>query len=471
LQWADVPIDTDALEKGSSALRTVPVVRMALFRRPEGMGEDAWFACRYLLRLALDEAVGELAGDHFSVVSLSNRTIVYKSLAELSRLAEFYPDLRDPHFASRYALFHSRYCTNTTTAWRRAQPFWLIAHNGEINTIKGNVAWMEAIGKDLLKRLTSEHPELIPIAAKLKSVVCSGGSDTANLDDMAIALMAGGMSITQAILALLPQAAGTVDMNGPMGHFYQAMSVYLGACDGPAAIVACDGDEAVAHLDRNGLRPLWFITTKDYAVAMSELTGTFPLGKVELQRILGPGDTVSVKLNTGQVLLNEGVHEDVARQNFPPVTDRVEEGGETAVELELDDLTRQQRAFGMTKEDIDVLLQPLFETGKPAIGAMGDDTSPAAMLDAFPRRLEDHFALRFAQETSPPIDPIRDAWVFDASVNLGDRSGLWGEAAGPVYRFSHRILSAKQQAWLDARDVTTTLSLLEAWTSTMPPRR
>ncbi|HEY0866298.1 MAG TPA: glutamate synthase-related protein [Fimbriimonas sp.] len=460
LQWADVPINIDALPSDSAARRTVPVVRMALFQRPEGLREDAWFACRYLLRLALDTAIGSLAGDQFSVVSLSNRTIVYKGLCELSRLGEFYPDLQDKHFASRFALFHSRYCTNTTTAWRRAQPFWLIAHNGEINTIKGNVAWFEAIGQDLLRQIQSDHPELIPIANKVRSVVCSGGSDTANLDDMSIALMAGGMSISQALLALLPEAASILDPESPLASFYKAMSVYLGACDGPAALVGCDGDEAVAHLDRNGLRPLWFVTTKDYAVAMSELTGTFPLGQIEMQRILGPGDTVAVKLNSGTVLLNDDVHDDVSRQSFPAVESRVVEGGETALDLELDDLVRQQRAFGMHREDIDVLLQPLFDTGKPAIGAMGDDTSPAAMLDDFPRRIEDHFALRFAQETSPPIDPIRDEWVFDPSVNLGDRSGLWAESAGQVYRFPHRILSTRQHAWLDARDGTKTVSLL-----------
>ena len=140
LQWADVPVDPIALREGSSARRTMPVVRQALFMRPDGLSEDGWFACRYLLRLALDGAIGSLADDEFSVVSLSNRTVVYKGLFELSKIADFYPDLRDQHFASTFLLFHSRYCTNTTTAWRRAQPFWAVAHNGEINTIRGNVA-------------------------------------------------------------------------------------------------------------------------------------------------------------------------------------------------------------------------------------------------------------------------------------------------------------------------------------------
>jgi glutamate synthase domain-containing protein 2/glutamate synthase domain-containing protein 1/glutamate synthase domain-containing protein 3 len=460
LEWADVPINDSVLPEGSNAKRTVPVVRQALFRRPEGMREDAWFACRYLLRLALDSEVGPIAGDNYSCVSLSNRTTVYKGLCELSKLADFYPDLANPDYASRYALFHSRYCTNTTTAWRRAQPFWAIAHNGEINTIQGNVAWMEAIGKDLLRVLTQKYPALESIAQRVRSVVCSGGSDTANLDDMLIALIAGGMSMSASILALLPEAQSIIEKGSPLGEFYRAMGIYLGACDGPAAIVACDGDEAVAHLDRNGLRPLWFTTTKDYAVAASELTGTFPLGDIELQKILGPGDTVSVKLNTGVVLLNEGVHEEVSRQSFPPVAPRTVPGEETALILDLEDLVRVQRAFGMTKEDVDVVLEPLIQTGKPAIGSMGDDTPPASMLDALPRRLEDYFVLRFAQETSPPIDPIRDAWVFDTSVALGDRAGLWGPSQGPVYQYSNRILGIREGAWLEARDAAKTISLL-----------
>lgn len=460
LQWADVPINLDVLPVDSKARRLAPIVRQALIRRPDGLSEEGWFVCRYLLRLAIDKAVGALAGDEFAVVSISNRTVVYKGLAELSQIGDLYPDLRNPDFASRYVVFHSRYCTNTTTAWRRAQPFWALAHNGEINTIKGNVAWMEAIGRDLIDRLAQEHPVLAALAAKVGSVVCSGGSDTANLDDMLIALMAGGMTLSQSILALLPEATSAISPDSKLFEFYQSMGVFLGACDGPAAVVACDGDEAVAHLDRNGLRPLWVTTTKDYAVAASELTGSFPTGKIEAQRLLGPGETVAVNLATGQILWNEAMHEQLARLPFTSPADRVVEGGATALSPELDDLVSVQRAFGMTREDVDVILAPLADIGKPALGSMGDDTSPSALLDILPRRLEDHFALRFAQETSPPIDPIRDAWVFDSSVAIGDRSGLWDGQGRPVYTFPDRILSVGQAAWLEARDGVTKISLL-----------
>jgi len=287
LQWAEVPINPGALPPTSGALRTLPVVRQALFRRPKDLGEDGWFACRYLLRLALDRVLSEVAGDEFAITSLSNRTVVYKGLAELSKIGQLYPDLEDPQVASRYVLFHSRYCTNTTTAWRRAQPFWSVAHNGEISTIGGNVAWMNAIGGDLIRNLVEKHPSLSRIASQVSSIICSGGSDTANLDDMVIALIAGGMSHAQALLALLPGASSGLHENDPLRGFYKAASVYLGACDGPAAIVGCDGDHAVAHLDRNGLRPLWFVTTKDYAMATSELTGHIDLGSVETQRVMG----------------------------------------------------------------------------------------------------------------------------------------------------------------------------------------
>ncbi|RYG42685.1 hypothetical protein EON79_18395, partial [bacterium] len=271
---------------------------------------------------------------------------------------------------------------------------------------------------------------------------------------------AGGMTLSQAVLALLPEAESAIDPTHELRGFYRAMSMYLGACDGPAAIVACDGDEAIAHLDRNGLRPLWLVATKDVVAAASELTGDYPTGKVELQRILGPGETVSVKLATGQILINGQVQDEVARLPYPSPARRIKEGEATAIVIDTEGLEVQQRAFGMTKEDLDVVLGPLISTGKPAIGSMGDDTSPSAMLDHLPRRLEDHFSLRFAQETSPPIDPIRDAWVFDPSVSIGDRSGLWDGTGRAAFRYADRVLSVGQAAWLKEREETATLSLL-----------
>lgn len=461
LQWADVPINHSALDPESSALRTLPVVRQALFQRPEGLDGEGWFICRYLLRLALDaELAQKMDGDQFSVVSLSNRTVIYKGLAELSKIADLYPDLQDPRVKSRFVVFHSRYCTNTTTAWRRAQPFWGIAHNGEIATINGNVAWMNAIGGDLIGNLVKRYPTLAGLAAKVGPIVCPGGSDTANLDDMVLALMAGGMTFPQAILALLPPAKTNQAETDPLQQFNQATSIYLGACDGPAAIVGCDGDHAVAHLDRNGLRPLWVQQSKDYLLAASELTGTTDIGEVEVQRVMGPGEVVVVDLKSGDILLDEQVRQTMSEAIYPSPESRTIPGGVAIPFASHEKLAVLQRAFGMTKEDIDVLIRPLAETGKPAIGSMGDDTSPSAMLDEFPRRIEDHFALRFAQETSPPIDPIRDAWVFDTSVTLGDRSGLWSVATGPLYAFPSRILSEGEVAWLAGQRAVRQISLL-----------
>ena len=248
-----------------------------------------------------------------------------------------------------------------------------------------------------------------------------------------------------------------------LSAFHEAMSVFLGACDGPAAIVACDGDEAVAHLDRNGLRPLWLLTTKDYALAASELTGTVDLGHVEEQKLFGPGDTVVVSLKNGDVLLTDAVHRLVSTQRFPVPPRRVVlEAAPASAAATTADLRRLQLAFGMTREDEDVLLAALAGTGKAAVGSMGDDTPPAAMLDRLPRRLEDHFKLRFAQETSPPIDPIRDSWVFETQVALGDRSGLWtnGKATGPVYVLPERILATADAAALAGREGVATLDLL-----------
>ncbi len=449
LAWGAVPTDPSALPADSDARRTMPVIRQALIARPKNMSEDEWFACRYLLRIAIDEQLSRV-DETFAIASLSNRTVTYKGLVELSKIGRFYPDLRDPSVASRFLLFHSRYCTNTTTAWRRSQPFWAIAHNGEIATIDGNVSWMNAIGRDLLAKLAKEHPSLGRLAARIVEIVCGHGSDSANLDDMVIALTAGGMSLGQAILALLPEASSAIEEGDPLEAFYRAMRVFIGACDGPAAIVACDGTTAAAHLDRNGLRPLWLSANKDFVLAASEVTTPEEIGPCDEQRILGPGSTVLVNLDSGQLMFKEQAHAEVARQPFPDPSARLVVGGSLPVEPveQGSELTRLKAAFGMTSDEEEATLDPLIETGKPALGAMGDDAAPAALLDRLPRRPEAYFKLRFAQETSPPIDPARDAWVFSAAVRLGDRSGLWGEGRGPIYFFRNRLLSLGDAAWL-----------------------
>lgn len=456
LQWAEVPIDPRALPAGSPALRTLPVVRQAIFKRPENMSESGWFACRYLLRLALNSELGGPMGEEFSLVSLSNRTVVYKGLAELSKIDELYPDLQDEATASRFLLFHSRYCTNTSTAWMRAQPFWGLAHNGEITTIRGNVAWMEAIGKDLIRLLAEWHPSLANIAGHVKSVISSQGSDTANLDDMAIALMAGGMTLPQAILGLLPESRqGKVDHPG-LEAFYRQMGVFLGACDGPAAIVACDGSEAVAHLDRNGLRPLWLWADEEIVFAGSEMIEPLMTRKPLVQRCLGPGDSFVLRLRDGSMMFDDECATLVAID--PSEAPAGETLGETPVE-NVEELETLQLAFGMTKEDLDVVMEPLVGLGKPALGSMGDDTPPSALLDVLPRRLEDYFTLRFAQETSPPVDPIRDEWVFDEGGWLGDRGGLWSPAGGALFKLDSRILSRGNLAWLATRPEAVTIDL------------
>jgi glutamate synthase domain-containing protein 2/glutamate synthase domain-containing protein 1/glutamate synthase domain-containing protein 3 len=456
LQWAEVPIDPRALEPGSPALRTLPIVRQALFKRPENMSESGWFACRYLLRLALNSELGGPMGEEFSLVSLSNRTVVYKGLAELSKIDELYPDLKEEAVASRFLLFHSRYCTNTSTAWMRAQPFWSLAHNGEITTIRGNVAWMEAIGKDLIRLLAEWHPGLEHIASHVKSVISSQGSDTANLDDMAIALMAGGMTLPQAILGLLPESRQGKTEHPGLDAFYRQMGVFLGACDGPAALVACDGSDAVAHLDRNGLRPLWLWADEEIVFAGSEMIEPLMGRKPIVQRCLGPGDAFVLRLRDGSMMFDDECATLVAIDpSEAPASESIGEAEPTPVE----EVETLQLAFGMTKEDLEVVLEPLMTQGKPALGSMGDDTPPSALLDVLPRRLEDYFALRFAQETSPPVDPIRDEWVFDEGGWLGDRGGLWSPAGGALFKLDSRILNRANLAWLVSRPETVVIDL------------
>jgi glutamate synthase domain-containing protein 2/glutamate synthase domain-containing protein 3 len=321
---------------------------------------------------------------------------------------------------------------------------------------------MQAIGQDLIRNLTERFPQLQRLSEHVESIICAGGSDTANLDDMTIALIAGGMSFPQALLALLPSAESALEESDPLRDFFAASRIYLGACDGPAAIVGCDGDVAVAHLDRNGLRPLWSLTTKDFVLAVSELTGTTNFGDVEDQRVLGPGETMIIDLRNGRVLFENDVKQAVSREPYPMPFARISrvEEHKKSLEYSIENLTQVQKSFGMTKEDVEVLIVPMGLTGHLSVGAMGDDTSPAAMLDLSPRRIEDHFKLRFAQETSPPIDPVRDAWVFDSTATLGDRSGLWMNATGPLFEFPHRVLGMNDVNWLGHQKGVKVFSLL-----------
>jgi hypothetical protein len=250
------------------------------------------------------------------------------------------------------------------------------------------------------------------------------------------------------MLGLLPSAEKALKENDHLRDFYQAARIYLGACDGPAALVGCDGTTAVAHLDRNGLRPMWAQESEDFLLVASELTGTIDIGSVLIQKVLGTGETLLIDLDKGKVLYDEAVRDSVAREDFHLVFSRIVEGEESLCEEPELNLLPIQKSFGMTKEDLDVLILPMGDTGKQPLGAMGDDTSPAAMLEVLPRRIEDHFKLRFAQETSPPVDPIRDEWVFDTTATIGDRTGLWAKSSGHLYSFKHRVLNLGEVEWL-----------------------
>jgi hypothetical protein len=232
-----------------------------------GLGEEGWFACRYLLRLALDENLPN--ADDFALCSLSNRTVVYKGLAELSRVGELYPGPRDELVASRFVLFHSRYSTNTTTAWRRAQPFWGLAHNGEIATIRGNVAWMHAIGQDLVRKLIERHPTLRRIGSKVRSIICGGGSDSANLDDMLLSLIAGGMSMPQALIALLPRRRRWRRPSRASPRSTRRWACCSARATGRPRSSPATATRRSRTSTATGLRPLWITTTRDYALASS----------------------------------------------------------------------------------------------------------------------------------------------------------------------------------------------------------
>ena len=466
--WRDVPTDPTGL--GKAVIEQMPVIRQLIIGRGENcVDQDAFERKLLAIRKQAQNPLVALAEKHnlpglpsFYMPSLSTRTIVYKGLLLCDQVGSFYKDLRNPIVTSALALVHQRFSTNTFPSWKLAHPYRFIAHNGEINTVRGNVNWMNA------RRRTMESDLLGADLDKMWPLIPHGQSDTACLDNALELLLAGGYSLAHAVMMLIPEAwAGNPMMDASRRAFYEYHAALMEPWDGPAAVAFTDGRQIGATLDRNGLRPARFLVTDDDHVIMASESGVLPVKEDNIVRKwrLQPGKMLLIDLEEGRIIEDEEIKAQLSALH--PYEDWLEtaqyklkdlDDVEVAEPVAANDhsaLLDRQQAFGYTQEDISKFLEPMASNGDDPLGSMGTDT-PIAVLSAKSRLLYDYFKQNFAQVTNPPIDPIREELVMSLVSMIGPRPNLLGRVAG-----THKRLEVDQPVLTNA-DLAKIRSVEEA---------
>jgi glutamate synthase (NADPH/NADH) large chain len=422
--WRQVPVNASVI--GEKANATRPEIEQIMIGNAKGADEDQFERELYIIRRRIEKAVLEQHIKDFYVCSLSSRSIIYKGLFLAEQLSVFYPDLLDERFVSSFAIYHQRYSTNTFPTWWLAQPFRMLAHNGEINTVRGNKNWMKNHEIKMASLAFGEHSE------DIKPVIPSGSSDSAALDSVFEAMVRAGRSAPLVKTLLIPESWSKKTSSMPDAH--RAMYAYANSVmepwDGPAAIAATDGRWVVAGLDRNGLRPMRYTITNDNLLVVGSETGMvlIPEAKVREKGRLGPGQLIGVDLKKGafyhdralkDLLAGEHPYEEWVK-NFKTLADVVDPKSldETGT-LDKDNLRRHQVTWGMSVEDMELILHPMVEDAKEAVGSMGDDT-PLAVLSERYRPLSHFFRQNFSQVTNPPIDSLREYRVMSLKTRFGN---------------------------------------------------
>ena len=447
--WRTVPIDADTL--GASARQSIPHLAQAIIGRGEQVADQQALERKLLaVRKQTQNPLASLAVERglpglteFYIASMSTRTLVYKGMLHPAQLGRFYRDLADPLTVSALALVHQRFSTNTFPSWRLAHPYRLLAHNGEINTLRGNVNWMNA------RRRTMESPLLGADLDKMWPIIPHGQSDTACLDNALELLIAGGYSLPHAMMLLIPEAwAGNEAMEPGRRAFYEYHAALMEPWDGPAAVAFTDGRQIGATLDRNGLRPVRYLITDDDRVVMASESGVLPIPEERIVRKLRlePGKMLLIDFDAGRIVADDELKAELA--GAAPYADWLRDtqyqledlpdGSDAPQATDPGQLGLLQRLFGYTDEDLKFFIGPMARDGDDPLGSMGTDT-PLAVLSDRPRLLYDYFKQNFAQVTNPPIDPIRESLVMSLVSMIGPRPNLLGLQAG-----THKRLEVKQ---------------------------
>jgi glutamate synthase (NADPH/NADH) large chain/glutamate synthase (ferredoxin) len=429
LGWRDVPVCPE--HTGATAGACRPEIRQLFVAAADGIGQDAFERKLYVIRRVAEQAVAasQDAEAGFYVTSSSSRTLNYKGMLISYQLGAFYPDLRDERCKSALGLVHSRFSTNTFPSWELAHPYRVICHNGEINTVMGNVNWMRARESELASELFGEDlPKILP-------VVTQGNSDSATFDNVLELLMLAGRSLPHAVMMMIPEAyRNREDLPEELKGFYAFHSCLMEPWDGPASVAFTDGRVVGATLDRNGLRPGRWVITKDGHVVLGSEIGLLdiPAGQIERLGRLQPGKLFLVDLQAGRVVDDGEVKRRISTQQpyrewYARNAVRFDElPPSEQVTLSDQPLHARQRAFGYSQEDLRVLLEPMARDGAEPIGSMGNDLSLAVLSDQAPP-LFSYFKQLFAQVTNPPIDPIREEIVMSLSTSLGTECNLFDE--------------------------------------------
>ncbi len=430
LGYRDVPVDNSSLSE--MVKRTEPVHRQMFIGRPKSIrDEDAFERRLYITRKVISNVLysaykGRDIG--FYTVSLSSRTLVYKGMFLSYQVKAYYKDLSDKRLVSAMALVHQRFSTNTFPSWKLAHPYRMVAHNGEINTLRGNVNWMAA------RQDSVESPLFGDDISKLWPISYEGQSDTACFDNALEFLTMGGYSLAHAAMMLIPEAwAGNPLMDSKRRAFYEYHACLMEPWDGPAAMAFTDGRQIGATLDRNGLRPARYLVTKDDRVIMSSESGVLPIAEANIVKKwrLQPGKMLLIDLEQGRIISDDELKADLAARN--PYETWLKRTQIQVGDLPLKETPKKkptnvalldlQQAFGYTQESLKFLMAPMAATGQEAIGSMGTDT-PVSVLSNKPKPLHSYFKQNFAQVTNPPIDPIREELVMSLVSFIGPRPNL-----------------------------------------------
>jgi glutamate synthase (NADPH) large chain len=427
--WRQVPVDTSVI--GDKAIATRPEIEQIIVGNPKGTSDDEFERELYVIRRRIEnEVLAEHIND-FYICSLSCRAVIYKGLFLAEQLSVFYPDLQDERFVSSFAVFHQRYSTNTWPSWPLAQPFRMLAHNGEINTLRGNLNWMKSHETRMVAPVLGDHNE------DVKPIVQAGSSDSAALDAVVEALVRGGRSLPLTKTLLIPPAWAR-KMAIPQAHkdLFSYCNCVMEPWDGPAGLVACDGRWVIGGMDRNGLRPMRYTRTADGLLVVGSETGMVPLPEqtiVEKGRV-GPGEMIGIDLRAGKFYRDRELKDLLAGekpygqwvQNITHLDDLVARRPFAPTLMDRAELRRRQNLFGISLEDLELLLAPMVLDAKEAVGSMGDDT-PMAVLSPRYRGLHHFFRQQFSQVTNPPIDSLREYRVMSLKTRYGNLGNVYDE--------------------------------------------